>query len=118
PLMDQFAFHPYPNRNMDPPTKGYAWPNAGVPNLDRIKQAVWDAFDGTAQPTFAEAGAARRGSRAGAASPPLTFVLDETGWQKSIPATSDPAYTGIENSKTVSDAVQARIYGNLVRRVA
>ena len=118
PIMDQLAFHPYPNPSSadDPLTRGYQWPNAGVPNLGRIKQAFWDAFQGTAQPTFAEAGAARRLSSASA--PPVSFVLDETGWQTAIPGQDRTAYTGLENSKTVTEAVQARIYGDLIRRVA
>ena len=33
--------------------QGYAWPNAGLADLDRIKQAIWDAFEGTPQRTFA-----------------------------------------------------------------
>src|SRR3989440_116685 len=75
PIMDELAFHPYPNPSSadDPLTKGYRWPNAGVPNLGRIKQAVWDAFDGTAQPTFAEPGA-RLFAEPKAS--PLTLVLD------------------------------------------
>jgi len=36
PLMDELGFHPYPNQNNDPPLKGYPWPKAGIPNLDRI----------------------------------------------------------------------------------
>src|SRR5687768_9747098 len=55
PMMDVFGFHPYPARDRDPLAKGYRWPNAGVANLDRIKQALWDAFHGTAQPLVAEA---------------------------------------------------------------
>jgi len=118
PIMDEPAFHPYPNPSSanDPLSKGYQWPNAGVPNLDRIKQAFWDAFNGTAQPTFAEAGGAR--SLAALVPPPTDLVLDETGWQTSIPAESRTAYTGVENSKTVSEATQARIYGDLIRLVA
>ena len=54
PIMDVFGFHPYPARDRDPLAKGYRWPNAGVANLDRIKQALWDAFNGTAQPIVAE----------------------------------------------------------------
>ncbi|HEX6699379.1 MAG TPA: hypothetical protein VF101_01470, partial [Gaiellaceae bacterium] len=117
PIMDQLAFHPYPNPSSadDPLTKGYQWPNAGVPNLGRIKQAVWDAFNGTAQPTFAEAGGSRR--VASVAGPPLSLVLDETGWQAAIPSDDRDAYTGFENSKTVSESTQARIYGDLIRRV-
>jgi hypothetical protein len=118
PIMDQLAFHPYPNPSSadDPMTKGYQWPNAGVPNLDRIKQAFWDAFHGTAQPTFAETGGAR--SLAAAPAAPVTLVLDETGWQTAIPAGVRAAYTGAENSKTVSETAQARIYGNLISFVA
>ena len=56
PLMDELAFHPYPSTSRDSVTTGYVWPNAGMPNLDRIKQAVWDAFHGTAQTPFAEPG--------------------------------------------------------------
>jgi hypothetical protein len=102
PLMDQFAFHPYSNRNTDPPAKGYAWPNAGVPNLARIKQAVWDAFHGTAQPTFAEAG--RRSSNA------LKMVLDELAWQvRPLPSLAD-MYFGAENVAPISEEFQARYY--------
>jgi hypothetical protein len=116
--MDELAFHPYPNPSSgnDPLLKGYQWPNAGVPNFARIKQAVWDAFGGTAQPTFAEGGGLRTPSGP-AVVPPLTLFLDETGWQAAIPPGEQDAYTGRENSKTVSEATQARIYGDLVRFV-
>ena len=115
PIMDELAFHPYPNPSSadDPLLKGYQWPNAGVPNFARIKQAVWDAFAGTAQPTFAESVGFRGASEA----PPLTLFLDETGWQAAIPPSEQGAYTGRENTKTVTEAVQARIYGDLVRFV-
>jgi hypothetical protein len=117
PIMDEFAFHPYPNPSSgnDPLLKGYQWPNAGVPNFARLKQAVWDAFAGTAQPTFAEAGWSLSGPAP--AAPPLTLFLDETGWQATIPRSERSAYTGRENSKTVSEAAQAGIYGDLVRFV-
>jgi hypothetical protein len=36
PIMDGFAFHPYPGSSADPLEKGLAWPNACVANLDRI----------------------------------------------------------------------------------
>jgi hypothetical protein len=116
PIMDELAFHPYPNPSSgnDPLLKGYQWPNAGVPNFARIKQAVWDAFGGTAQPTFAES---EGFFAAPAATPPLTLFVDETGWQAAIPPAERDAYTGRENSKTVSEATQARIYGDLVRFV-
>ena len=38
--MDAFSFHPYPNEATDPLERGYAWPNAGFANLDRLKQAA------------------------------------------------------------------------------
>ena len=68
--MDAFSFHPYPNEATDPLERGYAWPNAGFANLDRLKQALWDAFHGTAQPTTVEG---------------LRLHLDEVGWQVDTP---------------------------------
>ena len=59
PIMDELSFHAHPNADTDQLETGYSWPNAGIPNLARIKQAVWDAFFGTAQPTFEEAGMPR-----------------------------------------------------------
>ena len=100
--MDQLAIHPYPNLNTDPPGKGYAWPNAGVPNLGRIKQAVWDAFHGTSQPAFAEPGRPAEGA--------LTLVIDELAWQVQIPPALRDQYFGRENVPLVSESVHARYY--------
>jgi hypothetical protein len=108
PIMDEFSFHPYPRSDRDSPFKGYQWPNAGVPNLDRIKQAFWDAFNGTRQPTFAE------GGRAGG----LKFRLDEVGWQVRVVASAAHAYEGVENVPTTEEATQAQIYGSLIRYLA
>jgi hypothetical protein len=108
PIMDELSFHPYPRSDRDPLLKGYQWPNAGVPNLDRIKQAAWDAFNGTRQPTFAE------GGRAGG----LRFRLDEVGWQVRIVASAAHAYAGVENVPTTEEASQAQIYGGLIRYLA
>ena len=108
PIMDELSFHPYPRSDRDPLLKGYQWPNAGVPNLDRIKQAVWDSFNGTRQPTFAERG------RAGG----LRFRLDEVGWQVRIVASAAHAYEGVENVPTTEEASQAQIYGGLIRYLA
>jgi len=108
PIMDELSFHPYPRSDRDPLLKGYQWPNAGAPNLDRIKQAVWDAFNGTRQPTFAE------GGRAGG----LRFRLDEVGWQVRIVASAAHAYEGVENVPTTEEASQAQIYGGLIRYLA
>jgi hypothetical protein len=111
PLMDELAFHPHPNSYRDTHLVGYRWPNAGTSNLARIKQAVWDAFRGTAQPTFAEAG--RPVSRAGM--PPLRVRLNEVGWQVAIPASSAHAYYGRESVARLSDErTQADTYAALV----
>ena len=101
PIMDAFSFHAYPNENTDPPFIGYEWPNAGMPNFDRIKQALWDAFNGTRQPHI-ETG--------------LAFWLDEVGWQ--VPTEQSDAYTGVENVSTVDEAGQAAFHGSVVRLAA
>jgi hypothetical protein len=104
PLMDELAFHPYPPPSQPSPDVGYVWPNAGLPNLDRIKQAVWDAFHGTAQATFAEPG--KTFAR------PLKLDLDEVGWQVApLPALAG-LYYGTENKALVpvSEQTQADYY--------
>jgi hypothetical protein len=106
PIMDELAFHPYPAVNTDPPDFGYSWPNAGLPNLDRIKQAVWDAFNGTAQPTFAENG---RESMA-----PLELELDEVGYQVAIPPALAGLYFGTETVPTIDEATQAEYYWTVI----
>jgi hypothetical protein len=106
PIMDGFSIHPYPNVNTDPPAKGYAWPNIGVPNMARLKQAVWDAFSGTGQPTFGE------GSFM-APSTSFKVDLDEVGWQADT--AGRPGYSGNENVPVVSEQVQAQHYAQLVR---
>jgi len=86
PIMDQLALHPYPNPNSSvkgsPPNKGY--PNDqefGIPDMNRVKQAVYDAFNGTGQPTTVNG---------------LTFRLDEVGWQTDT--SGYPQYVGAENA--------------------
>jgi hypothetical protein len=101
PIMDELAFHPYAARNTDSPKVGYSWPHAGLPNLGRIKQAFWDAFHGTAQPTFAEAGRKTFG-------PPVKLVLDEVGWQVAPLPQLAGLYFGKETEKVVSEAKQAQ----------
>jgi len=103
PIMDALAYHPYPGSSTDPLSKGLPWPNASVANLDRIKQAVWDAFHGTAQPTFENG---------------LGLVVSEVGWQVGVVAPSTSAYHGRENVATTNEATQAVIYGELVRRLS
>jgi hypothetical protein len=101
PLMDAFSFHPYPRNATDPLEKGYLWPNAGFANLDRIKQALWDAFHGTAQRTTLEG---------------MKLHLDEIGWQ--VDTTGRAGYRGAENVPVTDEATQAAIYAQLVRSAA
>jgi len=108
PLMDEFAYHPYPQPQQGPPSVRYAWPTAGLANLDRIKQAVWDAFNGTAQPTFPEAGKSLF--------KPLKFDLDEVGWQVPPLPALVPLYTGVETAgtKLISEDDQAAYYRDTI----
>jgi hypothetical protein len=101
PLMDGLSFHPYPNAATDPLERGYPWPNAGFANLDRVKQAVWDAFAGTPQPTTVDG---------------LRLYLDEVGWQ--VDTTSETGYTGSENVPVTDEKTQAEVYGELVRQAS
>jgi len=109
PIMDELAFHPYPQASQGPPTVHYSWPTAGLANLDRIKQAVWDAFNGTAQPTFAEP---RKPS-----AKPLRFDLDEVGWQVPPLPSLVTMYTGTETPslRPVTEETQAVYYNQVVR---
>jgi hypothetical protein len=108
PIMDELGFHPYPDRDTDSLTKGYRWPNAGVPNLGRIKQAFWDAFRGTRQPTFGEGTSRGR----------IAFRLDELGWQVGIVPSSAGAYYGRESVRTTNESNQAGIYNQAIRYLA
>ena len=101
PLMDAFSFHPYPNKATDPLDRGYGWPNAGFVNLDRVKQALWDAFNDTAQPTTVNG---------------LRVHLDEVGWQ--VDTSRLTGYQGLENVPVTDEVTQAAIYGDLIRRSA
>lgn len=103
PLMDQFAYHPYPKKDTDSLTEGYAWPNAGVTNFTRVKQAFWDAFGGTGQKTFEQG---------------LRVKFDEVGWQVAVVPQSLPAYFGAESIAPTTEAAQASIYAGLLRYVA
>lgn len=111
PIMDDLAFHPHPNSYADGYRVGYRWPNAGTSNLGRIKQAIWDAFNRTGQPTFAEAGK----PVFKAALPPLRIRLNEIGWQVGVPDSSMSAYYGRESVARLADErSQADIYGSLI----
>jgi hypothetical protein len=99
PLMDGFSFHPYPNKATDPLGVGYAWPGAGFVNLGRVKQALWDAFHDTAQPTTLEG---------------LGLYLDEVGWQ--VDTSFHPGYVDAENVPVTDELTQAEVYAEIVRR--
>lgn len=102
PIMDQMSLHPYPSPSSptDSPDVGYASPqDYGVPNLDRVKQAVWDAFQGTGQPTTLNG---------------LTFRIDELGWQTTTVGLE--AYSGEENAGAVSELTQAAYIAEAVQK--
>jgi hypothetical protein len=101
PLMDGFSFHPYPVKATDPLRRSYVWPNAGFADLDRVKQALWDAFEGTPQSTTMGG---------------LKLYLDEVGWQVGTESLS--GYTGRENVAVTDEPTQAAIYAQLVRSAA
>lgn len=103
PIMDALAVHPYPNPNAKPPPApdraSYEDPGFyGIPQLDRVKQAVYDAFHGTAQPTTLTG---------------LKLVVDEVGYQSN--ESGNPQYTGTESSATVSETQQAAYYARVVK---
>jgi hypothetical protein len=101
PLMDLFAFHPYPRSSLDSLQKGLDWPMAGYANLNRVKQAIWDSFAGTGQPTTEDG---------------LGIIIDEVGWQVRVDTSApDSLYTGSENVAVASETHQASIYGQLIR---
>ncbi len=101
PLMDQFAFHPYPRSSLDSLKKGLEWPMAGYANLARVKQGLWDAFNGTGQPTTENG---------------LGIMIDEIGWQVRVASDApDSLYTGVENVPVTTEARQAAVYAQLVR---
>jgi hypothetical protein len=119
PLMDELSFHPFPNLNTDPLGRGYQWPNAGLANLDRIKQAVWDAFYATGQPVFPESSFGRFGALAAiAAADSLRFRLNEVGWQVEIVPSARGAYLGRENVPTTDETSQAEIYSAAIPFIA
>ncbi len=103
PLMDELGVHPYPRSDRDSVLAGDRWPRAGVVNLARIKQAVWDAFAGTGQPTV------ERG---------LRLRIDEIGWQAAVPANRRAAYNGRETAAVTSEKAQAANYAKLIALAA
>ena len=103
PIMDQVGIHPYPNQNARPapaPDKaGYSVAgDIGIPQMDVLKQAIYDGFNGTGQPTTLGG---------------LMIVVDEVGYQTVTDGVA--GYTGSEISPTVSEADQASYYARIVQ---
>jgi hypothetical protein len=99
PLMDELGLHLYPRSDRDPVLAGDRWPRAGIVNLARIKQALWDAFAGTGQPTVEQG---------------LKLRIDEIGWQAVVPAGRRGAYHGRETAAATSERAQADNYAKLI----
>ena len=96
PIMDAFAFHPYPESSSAGPN--VAHPNGtsiGLADYSRLVGLLGSAFDGTAQ----------RGST-------LPILYDEFGIETQIPAAKQALYVGTEpaTTKPVSEAIQAQDY--------
>jgi hypothetical protein len=114
PLFDLLAMHLYPNDpSKDTPSTEVQWPNVSLATLDRMQQAVWDAFNGTAQPVFADDAVSLKAD----VPPSLQWKLDEIGWQVEIEGLAKAFYTGNENVEATTEARQAEHYGQIVRRV-
>jgi hypothetical protein len=111
PIADDVSLHCYPNLNTDAPSVGYLWPKVGCVNLDRFKQAWWDAFHGTGQPLFREAGESGPG-------PFARIYIDEVGYQARVAPEKAGLYTGAENVPTIDEATQASYYANLIAMMA
>jgi hypothetical protein len=111
PIADDLSVHCYPNVNTDAPAVGYVWPKVGCINLDRFKQAWWDAFHGTAQPLFRESGDTRAG-------PYVRIFVDEVGYQARISSEKASLYSGAENVPVVDEATQGSYYAQLIALMA
>jgi len=117
PIMDELAFHVHPrdSRTFDEKTH-FRWPNVGPADLNRLEQAVWDAFHGTAQPTFAETGG--RGVSVQTQPRALRFELAEVAVQVRILQSLASEYTYSENVPVADEARQAEAYPSLLRSFA
>src|SRR3954468_3490330 len=111
PIADDLSIHCYPNVNTDAPSIGYLWPKIGCVNFDRLKQAWWDAFHGTAQPLFREAGLAED-------APHVRIYVDEVGYQATVAGDKASLYTGAENVPLVNEATQGSYYAQLIALMA
>jgi hypothetical protein len=96
PIMDAFAFHPYPeNSNIGPALLHPYSTSLGIADYPKLVSLLGTAFDGTAQ----------RGTS-------LPILYDEFGIESQIPAAKASAYTGTEPVTThpVPEQEQAAFY--------
>jgi hypothetical protein len=96
PLMDAFAFHPYPETSSTPPTVTHPRSTTvGLADYGKLVGLLGRAFDGTSQ----------RGST-------LPVLYTEFGIESAIPPARRYIYTGVEPPTTlpVDEARQARTY--------
>ena len=116
PIFDEFNMHPYPPvQDTDPFTKPFQWPQAGAANLDRVKQALWDAFNGTGQPIPAEQPGGKTAQFAGQG---LPIDLDEAG-EQTVVTGHEPAYDKTaENVTPITEAEQAASHVDLAEIAA
>jgi hypothetical protein len=96
PIMDAFAFHPYPETSSTGPD--FPHPNGtsiGLADYTKLVGLLGSAFDGTAQ----------HGSS-------LPILYDEFGIETRIPADKASLYTGTEptTTKPVDETTQAQMY--------
>ena len=96
PIMDAFAFHPYPETSSTGPN--FPHPNStsiGLADYGKLVGLLGAAFDGTAQ----------HGSS-------LPILYDEFGIETKIPPAKAALYTGTEpaTTKPVDEATQAQMY--------
>ena len=124
PIFDEFDMHPYPPiQDTDPFSKPFQWPQAGAANLDRIKQALWDGFNGTAQAIPAEqpgGRVAQSAARSRFGNQGLPIDLDEVGEQTIVIGTPHQnAYTDPpENVSPIDEPTQAQHYTDLAEMAA
>jgi hypothetical protein len=96
PVMDGFAFHPYPdNSSQSPDTPHPSTTTIGLADYGKLVALLGEAFDGTAQ----------SGSS-------LPILYDEFGIESLIPKGKAKHYTGQEpaTTKPVAEATQASFY--------
>jgi len=103
PLMDELGLHPYPASDRDSALVGHSWPRAGLADLARVKQALWDAFAGTGQVTVEQG---------------LKLRIDEIAWQAEVPESSRTAYFGRETAVATTEAAHAANYAKLIELAA